>query len=554
MLGKSLLILLICSLSLTSTLAFTEENHVLVLTKDDFDSAINSFENVLVEFYAPWCGHCKRLAPEFEKVAEALKIEGSKTRLAKVDATVETELAQNYGVNGFPTLMMFIKGERTAYTGGRTAPTIMDWIRKKTETPSTYVNSLSDLQEAIKKHEAIVLFYGDELDWGFKPYWKVASRNMDTPFFHTTSREIMGTYNPNGDVKVQVLKSFEEGFSNFEEDFTEEAVEKFVLSNRFHRIMPYNNKYAKVIFGDKNAAVFVITGRGDSTDKALQALTSIEEKLRGKILFTTCEYNDELCGKVAKYLGVKRDDVPAVAIIKPVQTAQRSEKYIYEGKVTAENLLQWFEDYENNKTLPLVISEEIPEKNEEAVKVLVGRNYHDIVFDEHKDVIVFYTDSNCEECKEYFTMFQSLARLLEPIEDVILGKIDLNANQVRDFNFPYLPQVVLYTSKDKKHPIVYRGDKDVKALYETLKGQFTVAFDDSLINVDEVLETIKRETEEKERADEISRQKLEELEASQKAREEAQAQADAAAHFNAAKYAHEQSQTEETKKDYNSEL
>lgn len=49
--------------------SYNETNHVLQLSVADFDSAIQEFDNILVKFYAPWCGHCKKLAPEYEKAA-----------------------------------------------------------------------------------------------------------------------------------------------------------------------------------------------------------------------------------------------------------------------------------------------------------------------------------------------------------------------------------------------------------------------------------------------------------------------------------------------------
>lgn len=72
---------------------------------------------------APWCGHCKQLEPIYAEAAEKLKEEGSAMRLAKVDATEEKELAEEFEIGGFPTLKLFVNGDRkkpTDYNGTHT--------------------------------------------------------------------------------------------------------------------------------------------------------------------------------------------------------------------------------------------------------------------------------------------------------------------------------------------------------------------------------------------------------------------------------------------------
>ena len=122
------------ALALTGLVALaTAKSAVLDLIPKNFDKVVHeSGKPTLVEFFAPWCGHCKNLAPVYEELG--LAFENSGVQIAKVDADAERELGKRYGVQGFPTLKFFDgKGDEPEdYKGGRDLESLSDFIAEKT--------------------------------------------------------------------------------------------------------------------------------------------------------------------------------------------------------------------------------------------------------------------------------------------------------------------------------------------------------------------------------------------------------------------------------------
>merc|ERR1711862_700593 len=109
-----------------------EDSDVLTLTDATYEAALKENAFLFVKFYAPWCGHCKRLAPDWDKAATALKEKGSKGAIAKVDCTVEKTTCSANEVRGYPTLKFFANGELVEkYAGKRTAEDIIEYVLEK---------------------------------------------------------------------------------------------------------------------------------------------------------------------------------------------------------------------------------------------------------------------------------------------------------------------------------------------------------------------------------------------------------------------------------------
>merc|ERR1711879_9773 len=109
---------------------------VYTLVGSTFDEVVkNPAKDVLVEFYAPWCGHCKKLEPVYREVAKRLEGVGSIV-IAKIDAT-SNDVA-GVDVEGFPTIKLWRadnKADPLDYDGDRDVDSFLAWLEEKATHP-----------------------------------------------------------------------------------------------------------------------------------------------------------------------------------------------------------------------------------------------------------------------------------------------------------------------------------------------------------------------------------------------------------------------------------
>lgn len=103
---------------------YDSSDDVVQLTSTNFERLVTNSDSVwIVEFFAPWCGHCKSLAPHYKKAATALK---GVVKVGSVDCDEHKDLAGKFGVSGFPTIKIFTGKDSTVYSGERTAKAIAE--------------------------------------------------------------------------------------------------------------------------------------------------------------------------------------------------------------------------------------------------------------------------------------------------------------------------------------------------------------------------------------------------------------------------------------------
>ena len=126
--------LLLSTITVLSSFA-SASSAVVDLIPRNFDKVVlKSGKPALVEFFAPWCGHCKNLAPVYEELATAFSHAENKVTVAKVDADENRELGKRFSIQGFPTIKWFDgKSDKPIeYDGGRDLESLSSWITDKT--------------------------------------------------------------------------------------------------------------------------------------------------------------------------------------------------------------------------------------------------------------------------------------------------------------------------------------------------------------------------------------------------------------------------------------
>ena len=98
------------------------------LTDENFENEVlNAGQPVLVDFWAPWCGPCRMMAPEFSKAAQEL---AGKARLVKLNTEAHPQAGQAYGIRGIPTMAGFRGGrEKARQSGAMPAASIVEWVK-----------------------------------------------------------------------------------------------------------------------------------------------------------------------------------------------------------------------------------------------------------------------------------------------------------------------------------------------------------------------------------------------------------------------------------------
>ncbi|XP_076445933.1 protein disulfide-isomerase-like [Babylonia areolata] len=449
-----------------------QEEGVYVLTEKNFDSFLKDNEFVLVEFYAPWCGHCKALAPEYSKAAASLKEDDSTSniKLAKVDATVENNLASNYNVRGYPTIKFFRSGSDTPvdYSAGRQAEDFVNWLKKKTGPPAKELKEKDEAKSFAEKDEVVVIgFFKDQESDGALAFKKAAAGIDDIPFAITSEDSVFKEYKMDKD-GIVLLKKFDEGRNDFEGDFEENAIVKHVRDNQLPLVIEFTQESAQKIFGGEVKNHILLFLKKEGGDETIEKFRAAAQGFKGQVLFIYLDTDNEENGRIMEFFGLKEEEIPAVRLI---QLAEDMSKFKPESTdLETETIKKFVQDFLDGKLKAHLMSEDVPEDwDAKPVKVLVGKNFKEVALDKSKAVFVEFYAPWCGHCKQLAPIWDELGEKFKDKADVVIAKMDSTANEVEEVKVQSFP-TLKYFPKDSEEVVDYNGERTLEAFVKFIES------------------------------------------------------------------------------------
>ncbi|KAJ7179096.1 thioredoxin-like protein [Mycena filopes] len=427
-----------------------DASDVINLTAGTF-SSVDTEPLILVEFFAPWCGHCKALAPHYEEAATALK--GKNIKLAKVDCVDQADLCQMKGIQGYPTLKVYRNGTPVDYTGPRKADGIVAYMTKQS-LPAVTADNL-----------VVVAYLASSTDAPAPAYSATAEKHRDDFLFGlSTDKDAIAAAKVTPPAVV-VYRKFDEPVVEYPFpilDAKDSDLEDWIKELSVPTIAEVSSEnYATYAQSPKPLAYLFLDPTSANKDTDIEAVKAIASKYKSKMNFVWIDAIK--FGDHAKALNLAEPKWPGFVI----QDVAKQLKYPYDQAKEA-----WVTAYLDGKLQPQLKSEPIPDVQEENVYYLVGKEFDKVIFDDAKDVFVEFYASWCGHCKRLKPIWEDLADHYAPLKKTLtIAKMEAQENDLppsAPFSISGFP-TLKFKKAGTREFIDYEGDRSYESLVAFLE-------------------------------------------------------------------------------------
>ncbi|KAG0621351.1 hypothetical protein M758_3G013000 [Ceratodon purpureus] len=452
-----------------------DDSDVVVLGSSNFTAFVTGERYVMVEFYAPWCGHCQELAPEWAAAATALK---GRVSVAKVDSTAHPDVSEALGVSSYPTLFLFVDGGPAPYPGDRTKDAIVNYVNKKMSLTVKALMSRTEAEPLLEIKSPIAIGYLNKLEGAeVDELTSVARREEGVEFYLTSDEDVAALFGLEKETKpaLVLLKNVPDKRLVFKGTFKRDALYEFVSTNKMPLVIFYNKETTPLIFENtiKNQILCFVKDE-EHWGYVQSVFEKVSRTFRKQALFIRVRLGDSEAQQASNFFGVTGENpITIMAFV----TAEDGPKYLHEGELTFEGVKGFVEGFLANRLPPYYKSQAIPKQNNEDVKIAVSKNFEEMVLDESKDTLLELYAPDCHYCHDLEPIYKKLAKRLRSIPSLSIVKMDGLANEHPRAKPDGYPTLLFYPAGKKSfEPITFDGDRTVKGFYQFLKRKASIPF------------------------------------------------------------------------------
>ncbi len=463
------------SLVLSRKKLFQREETVIVLNDNNFNKTINKFENILVLFYASWCGHCKKFLPTYVKISQKLYEEKPRINLAKIEMSSNNEIKNIFNISSFPTIKFFQKGKPYDYNGERDEDSMINWMKKKIDSSIRNLTSHYDISTFRDNHDISVMYFGDSNE--IINYFNEFSEESDDVSYAYCTNEIIYSYYGMKKESIIIYKNKGKEKNELNGKLTKENIIKFMKKYSFNKLLIFNKRTAKLLFEDKEPALILfLNDKNIGNSKYENVFYELSKQLYGRIRVYISDYYAFKAQNKKSLSNVKENETPCVRIYDPRKNNRTF--YRFTKEINVNNILKFVDDFEKGKLKFILKSDEIVETKAKNVVQLVGKNFENEVLKSDLNYFVFF----------YLPYFDATDGLLKMYDDINkkykskknkynlkFGKINMYSNEVPPDEIPNIyPTFRLYLTNNKKNKKTFEvtGNKEEKDIIEFLDGIF----------------------------------------------------------------------------------
>lgn len=443
------------------------KDQVSTLTKDNFDEFIAKHRHVFVKFYAPWCGHCKSMAPSYAKLAAKMNEKEGGIPIADVDATESPELAERFGVEGYPTLKFFVDGKPVDYQGEREGDAIENFINKKLSPASKQLNKVEEIKELESSKLAVVLVTSEDSAEQVDLF-NTFSSAYDIGFYYASFEGALEATEATGKYNLIVYRNFDDGKKVLASAdlLTVEEMKTFFEAVKSPTVLDFDQEAAEKIFGGEETACFLFSN--DAANEYVTKFNEVAKERKGAITFAKSTIKEGLGERLSEYLGITEADNNSIRIVK--FESGNVVKYSLHNW-DKEQLVKFIDDFKAGVLSPYFKSDPIPESNSEPVKVIVGNNFEDLIINSDKWVLLEVYAPWCGHCKKLTPIYDELAKKLLAHDDILIAKMDGTTNEHASVSVKGFPTLKWFKKGDKANPIDFEGDRTLEGFLTYLEKE-----------------------------------------------------------------------------------